>query len=168
MLPTKIWPPRSALWWATSSPSRSLRRRSSGIWPSGIAVRRANYDHAHEVYDFCRKMVPRTEKQTRSLLKNGNYGVFVGETKGRIVGIGEMDMRFGPVATVEQLEGKVSLIQKGLGQAMLVEMFRVAGQQRGIEHVDFLMKGDDDKRRVAYREAGFQIRQEAHLYERSV
>ncbi len=133
-----------------------------------VRVRRANYDHASLIHDYCRAVIPRNEKQTRSLLKTGSYAILMAEDKTKIVGLGELDMRYGDTATVEFLDGKSSLINKGLGNLILAEMIETASSQRGIEHIDLLVKGTDAKRIDAYRKIGFELRYEALLFERSV
>jgi len=135
----------------------------------GVSVRRANYDHSAEVHEYCAKFIPRNAKQTRSLLKTRNYAIFVAYQKDRIVAHAELDMRYGATATVEFMEGKASLLGKaGLGNLFLAEMIECASEAREIDHLDLLVHGNDAGQIAAYREAGFQVRQEAHYYERSV
>ena len=133
-----------------------------------VRVRRANYDHAALIHEYCRGFIPRNEKQTRSLLKTGGYAILMAEDNTKIVGLGELDMRYGDTATVEFLDGKSSLINKGLGNLILAEMIETASNQRGVENIDLLVKGTDAKRIEAYEKIGFELRYEALLFERSV
>ncbi|MCZ6787487.1 MAG: GNAT family N-acetyltransferase [Planctomycetota bacterium] len=133
-----------------------------------VRVRRANYDHAALIHEYCRGFIPRNEKQTRSLLKTGGYAILMAEDNTKMVGLGELDMRYGDTATVEFLDGKSSLINKGLGNLILAEMIETASNQRGVENIDLLVKGTDAKRIEAYEKIGFELRYEALLFERSV
>ena len=87
-----------------------------------VRVRRANYDHADEVHRYVAQFVPRGERQTRSLLKSGDYAIVLAYENNKVVGFGEADMRYDEVATVEHLQGRAALIERGLGSRILAEL----------------------------------------------
>lgn len=134
----------------------------------GIELRRAWHDDAPEIYHFLERMVPRSEKQTRSLLKTDTYAVLTAFQNGALVAVAEVDMRAGETATVEYLEGKPSLLHKGLGNVLMAEAVRVVFERDGVEHLDFLVPGTDPKRLASYTEAGFEVRDEFVAFERKL
>lgn len=134
----------------------------------GIRIRRANYDHAGEIHEFVSRFLPRSEKQTRSLLKSTDYAVVTAEEGGRILGVAEVDLRFGEVATVEHLDVDAAFEGKGLGQRILAEAIRAAFERRSIQALDLVVAGADAAQTAAYAEAGFVQRHELIEFERSL
>ncbi|MGH7162425.1 MAG: GNAT family N-acetyltransferase [Planctomycetota bacterium] len=134
----------------------------------GAQVRRANVDHADQVHEFTRHYVPRNDKQTRCLLKSGDYLVIIAERHDRIVGFAEADLRYGDVATVEYLDGRDPLVEKGLGNALLAELIRAAFERTTVQHVDFLVPETEGERIERLTREGLQRRYVLVTYERSL
>lgn len=147
--------------------SRAMRLEEVEV--PGIDVRRGNYDHAALVHDFVRKHVPRTEKQTRSLLKSTDYLVLLA-TKGReeLVAVAEIDLRWGEIATVEHVVGAPELLASGLGRAMIAEAMRNAFERRKVAALDFAVEGNGAEQSERYLAAGFERRDELIEYARSL
>ncbi len=131
-------------------------------------VARAKYDHTPEVHAFVRKFVPRTERQTRSLLKSDSYAIFIAYEREAIVGFVEVDMRFGEVATIEQLQGKQPLLGKGLGVALMAEGARCAFAHPDVRYLDFVIAGDAPREIRRYTRAGFLARHDVVEYAHSL
>lgn len=131
----------------------------------GITLRRALYEDAEEVYRFTQRLVPRTYKQVKSLLRTDAYSITLAHRQGKPVGYVEVDMRRGERASLEHLDGQPSLIHKGLGNLLLADAIREAFDAERVEHLDLLVSGADRARLEAYAKAGFHIRHELISYE---
>jgi len=131
----------------------------------GVDVRQATYDDWADVHDFIRKLVPRTEKQTRSVLKTSEYIVLLAYQRRRVIGFAEVDLRQGNVATLEHLDGPPNMLHKGLGNLMLWESVRTAFQHDHIEFFDFVVVGNDPKIVGRYMDAGFETRHDLIVFE---
>lgn len=142
--------------------------RCAQLTVAGISIRRAWADDAPEVHRFLERMVPRTERRTRSLLKTNTYAALLAFQGKTVVAVAEVDMRHGGTATVENLEGKPSLLHKGLANALMAEAVRVAFEREDITGLEFLLAGTDRKRIETFVQAGFQVRDEFLAYERKV
>jgi hypothetical protein len=130
-----------------------------------VTIRRVSYEDADEVVNATRKLVPRRPKQVRSLLKTDDYAILLGYRKGKLVGFAELDMRFGNVATVEQIDGTPSAIQRGLGNLLLARLMPIAFAHARIEHFELLAEGTDRGQLETYEMAGFKTHGELHGYE---
>ena len=139
--------------------------RPAELSMNDIIVRRVAYDDADVVSEYIKPLVPRTAKQTRSLLKSDEYAIILAFRNGSPTGLVEVDMRYGEIASVEHLEGPDTLIQKGLGNLLLAEAVRVAFQDESIDRLDLLVAGTNKKLIASYVEAGFQRRHELVTYE---
>ncbi|MHC4938433.1 MAG: GNAT family N-acetyltransferase [Planctomycetota bacterium] len=131
----------------------------------GVTVRQATYDDWEDVHEFIRKLVPRTEKQTRSVLKTSEYIVLLADQRRRVIGFAEVDRRQGNVATLEHLDGPPNMLHKGLGNLLLWESVRTAFQDPDVEHFDFVVVGNDPKILNRYKDAGFERRHDLIVYE---
>jgi N-acetylglutamate synthase-like GNAT family acetyltransferase len=131
----------------------------------GVEVRQALNDDWTDVHEFVRKLVPRTEKQTRSLLKTSEYFVLLANQRSRVIGFAEVDMRHGDVATLEHLDGPPNMLHKGLGNLLLWESVRTAFQHPHVEFFDFVVVGNDPKVLGRYMEAGFERRHDLIVFE---
>ena len=131
----------------------------------GITLRRAFYEDADEVYRFTQRLVPRTFRQVKSLLRTDAYAITLAHRQGKPVGYVEVDMRRNERASLEHLDGQPSLIHKGLGNLMLADAIRTAFEPDRIQHLDLLVSGADRARLEAYAESGFHIRHELISYE---
>ena len=131
----------------------------------GISLRRAFYDDAEEVYRFTQRLVPRTSKQVRSLLRTDAYAITLAFRRNKPVGYVEVDMRQGDRATLEHLDGQPSLIHKGLGNLLLADAIHTAFNNPAVAHLDLLVSGADRGRLDTYAEAGFEVRHELISYE---
>lgn len=139
--------------------------RFADIPVEGIRVKRGNYDHAGEAHDFIRRFVPRTEKQTRSLLKSNDYLVVLAQRgKGAIVGMAEVDLRWGDIATVENLEAEPELLASGLGMALLCEAIRAAFERKKTTFLDLVVEAPTPEQLKSYEEAGFTKRYDVVEY----
>jgi RimJ/RimL family protein N-acetyltransferase len=134
----------------------------------GISVRRAWADDSELIAELGRRLVARTERQTRSLLKTSTYAVVVAFKGLKPVGFAEVDMRHGDVATLEQVEGPPALIQKGLGNLLIAETIRIVFQDEQVEALELLMEGTHRARIDAYAGIGFEPREELVAYERKI
>lgn len=142
---------------------RHARRASFSM--DGVELRRAMYDDADEVFRFTQRLVPRTAKQVRSLLKTDSYSIVMAYKEGKPVGYVEVDMRHGSRATLEHLDGQPSLIHKGLGSVLLADAMRTAFERDGVSTLDLLVSGTDEERLQDYRRAGFHVSHELIAYE---
>ncbi|MHC4448554.1 MAG: GNAT family N-acetyltransferase [Planctomycetota bacterium] len=131
----------------------------------GVDVRQATYDDWEDVHEFVRKLVPRTEKQTRSVLKTSEYLVLLANQRRRVIGFAEVDLRQGNVATLEHLDGPPNMLHKGLGNLMLWESVRTAFQNPEVEFFDFVVVGNDSKVLSRYMDAGFERRHDLIVFE---
>jgi len=131
----------------------------------GVDVRQATYDDWEDVHEFIRKLVPRTEKQTRSVLKTSEYIVLLAYQRRRVIGFAEVDLRQGNVANLEHLDGPPNMLHKGLGNLMVWEAVRTAFQNPQIESFDFVVVGNDPKILSRYMEAGFERRHDLIVFE---
>ena len=131
----------------------------------GIEIRRVDAELADTYFDFTRKFVPRQPAQTRSLLKTDSYCAILAFKKGKPVGCVEVDLRNGPIASVENLDAPPSLLHKGLGNALLSEAVRAAFERDEVQAIDLLMSGTDRERLDALAERGFEVRHELVGYE---
>jgi ribosomal protein S18 acetylase RimI-like enzyme len=132
---------------------------------AGIRVARVDADHSDRYFDFTCKFVPRQPRQVGALLKADDYAAFLAYKGDRPVACVEVDMRYGDVATVENVDGPPSLLHRGLGNLLLAEAARVAFEHARIQAVDLLMPGTDRARHDQMRERGFQIQHELVAYE---
>ena len=131
----------------------------------GVRVQRIGPDDAHGLFAFTRKLVPRTAKQVRSLLKSDDYAALLAYRGDEVVGFGELDMRYGRVAAVEEVDGVPALIRKGLGNVLLARLMGIAFSG-GAEALELVVAEDpSDKRVRGYVAAGFEIRAELAGYE---
>jgi len=134
----------------------------------GIEIRRMEAEQFEDVYDLSCKSVPRTEKQTRSLLKSEEYAVLVAFKDEEPIGIVEVDLRTGKGATIEWLDGPPSLIHRGLGPVLLAEAMQVAFAREATAHLDLLVAGTDAERIQAHTQIGFTIVHEICRFERKI
>lgn len=134
----------------------------------GVFVRRVWEEDDEVVYELTRKVIPRTPKLARSMLKTDTYAVLLAFVSKKPVGFVEVDMRHGDVATIEQVDGPPSLIQKGLGNLLLSEAIGTAMEKAHIHHIEMLMAGTDSAQLRRYEEAGFQKLHELVTYERKL
>jgi len=131
----------------------------------GIRVERVDADHAKTYFDFTCKFVPRQPRQVGALLKAEEYAAFLAYKSGRPVACVEVDMRYGEVATVENVDGPPSLLHRGLGNLLLAEAARHAFGSDRIQAVELLMPGTDRARHDQMRERGFQVQHELVAFE---
>lgn len=130
-----------------------------------ITIRRVSYDDANEVVAFTEKIIPRRAKQVRSLLKTDDYAILLAYRKGKLSAVAELDMRYGEVATVEQIDGNGSLLRKGLGNLLLARLMPIAFANARIHRFELLIAGTDRAQLEAYDKAGFKAAGELHGYE---
>jgi len=142
--------------------------RRAEITLDGVELRRAFYDDAEEVFRFTQRLVPRTAKQVRSLLKTDSYSIVMAWKEGKPVGYVEVDLRRGDRATLEHLDGQPSLIHKGLGSVLLAEAIRIAFDREGVGSLDLLVSGADEERLQDYRRSGFHLRHELIAFEAKI
>lgn len=133
-----------------------------------VTIRRVGYDGSEEVVEFTKKLVPRRPKQVRSLLKTDDYAVLLAYRKDKLVAFAELDMRFGEVATVEQVDGVASALQKGLGNLLLGRLMPIAFAHARIQQFELLAEGTDRRQLEVYEKAGFKVAGEMHGYESKV
>ncbi|MEM8884201.1 MAG: GNAT family N-acetyltransferase [Planctomycetota bacterium] len=131
----------------------------------GIKVRQATYDDWEDAHEFVRKLVPRTEKQTRSVLKTSEYIMLLAYQRRLIIGFAEVDVRSGDVATLEHLDGPPNLLHKGLGNLLLWESVRAAFERPEVEFFDFVVVGNDPTVLSRYVDAGFERKHDLVIYE---
>jgi predicted N-acetyltransferase YhbS len=131
----------------------------------GVDIRQATYDDWEDVHEFVRKLVPRTEKQTRSVLKTSEYLVLLANQRRRVIGFAEVDLRQGNVATLEHLDGPPNMLHKGLGNLLLWESVRAAFESSETEFFDFVVVGNDPKILSRYMDAGFERRHDQIVFE---
>ncbi len=131
----------------------------------GVTLRRMEYEDADEAHAYLRRNVPRTARQTRSLLKSDDYAVVLAFHGKEAVGVVEVEMRYGDPARVEFLEGNSDLLQRGLGNALFAAAVRIAFSNAACQHLEFLVPGGDQSRVDAHRSAGFRERGEFACYE---
>lgn len=126
----------------------------------GLRIRRVGPDDADALFAFTSRLVPRTAKQVRSLLKSDGYVVLLAYRGEEVVGFGEVDLRYGPVATVEQVDGVPYLIRKGLGNVLLARLMDLAFAG-GVEALELVVAAEPSGKRVSgYVAAGFEVRAE--------
>jgi ribosomal protein S18 acetylase RimI-like enzyme len=133
----------------------------------GVFFAHSSYEHASEVHAYTRRFLPRTEKQTQSLLKSHGYEILLAHQQGRVVGFAEVDARFGEVATLEAVDGDGTLLNAGLGAALVAEALRAAFAHARIQAVDLLVPAGDE-RLETYLECGFTKRGELVVFGRSL
>ncbi|MHC4138016.1 MAG: GNAT family N-acetyltransferase [Planctomycetota bacterium] len=134
----------------------------------GIRVERVDPEHAETYFDFTCKFVPRQPRQVGALLKADAYAAFLAYKGGRPVACVEIDMRYGEIATVENVDGPPSLLHRGLGNLLLAEAARVAFGNDRIQAVELLMPGTDRARHDQMRERGFQVQHELVAFEQRI
>jgi len=116
-------------------------------------------------YGFTCKFVPRIKRQTRSLLKSDDYIAILAHKRDRPVGCVEVDLRFGDVASIENLDAPPSLLHKGLGNALVGEAMRAAFERESVTAIDLLLAGEDDQRVEAMKAMGFEVRHKLVAHE---
>jgi N-acetylglutamate synthase-like GNAT family acetyltransferase len=131
----------------------------------GVSIRRATYDDGEIVHEFVRKLVPRSPKQTRSLLKTSEYIVLLAARRGSTVGFAEVDLRQPGIASLEHLDGPPNMLHKGLGNLLLFESVRAAFENPAVQHFDLVTVGNDPRVLTAYIDAGFEQRHDLLVYE---
>jgi len=131
----------------------------------GITVRQATDEDAAQFVRFTSGRVPRTPKQTRSFLKSDAYVVLLALMKNNVVGFAEIDLRHGPVATLEQVDGESARIRKGLGNMLVAEAMREAFQRDGITHFDLLVPGNNKAQIDSFQASGLERHHEFVTYE---
>lgn len=132
-----------------------------------VRVRRVDYDDWETVYEFTSKLVPRTEKQARSLLKSEEYAVVLAYRRAKVVGFAELDMRYGDVATVEQVDGVPSLLNKGLGNVLLAHLIPEAFRA-GRKHVELVVAAAGTENLQSHLDAGFEVRCELGAWKKKL
>ncbi|MHC4958427.1 MAG: GNAT family N-acetyltransferase [Planctomycetota bacterium] len=134
----------------------------------GIDVRRVDEKEDKAVHEFTKRLMPRPKKQTRALLKSEEYVAVVAYRKGEIVGIAELDLRFGKVGTIEHIDGVPSLIQKGLGAVLIANLMPIVFNDAGGEFIEMMIAGTEREQMKAYAAAGFKKSAELFGFERKL
>jgi ribosomal protein S18 acetylase RimI-like enzyme len=134
----------------------------------GIRIERVDAEHDHVYFDFTCKLVPRQPRQVGALLKTDAYAALLAYKGDRPVACVEVDMRYGEIATVENVDGPPSLLHRGLGNLLLAEATRVAFANDRIKAVEMLMPGTDRARHDQMRERGFQVQHELVAFEQKI
>jgi len=132
---------------------------------AGIRVERVDADDDDTYFDFTCKFVPRQPRQIGALLKADEYAALLAYKSGRPVACVEVDMRYGDIATIENVDGPPSLLHRGLGNLLLAEAARLAFGNDRIQAVELLMPGTDRARHDKMRERGFQVQHELVAFE---
>ena len=141
--------------------------RLPGLTLDGVGIRRVDHDDVAEVYEFTNKLVPRAERQVRSLLKSDEYVIILATRGRKVVGFAELDMRYGDIARVEQIDAIPSLITKGLGNILLSNLLPYA-YDAGRTHVEIVVSGPNEDQIDAYAAAGFEPAESLFAYERKL
>jgi len=134
----------------------------------GIRIERVDAEHDDTYFDFTCRFVPRQPRQVGALLKADEYAAFLAYRGGRPVACVEVDMRFGEIATVENVDGPPSLLHRGLGNLLLAEAVHVAFRNDRIQAVELLMPGTERARHDQMRKRGFQVQHELVVFEQRI
>ncbi len=131
----------------------------------GIVLERMEAEDDERYHAFTSKFVARLARQTRSLLKSDDYTAVLATKAGRPVGCVEVDLRFGNVASIENLDAPPSLLHKGLGNALVGEAMRAAFERDSTTAIDILLAGADEERIDGMRAMGFDVRHQLTAFE---
>jgi ribosomal protein S18 acetylase RimI-like enzyme len=134
----------------------------------GFRVERVDAEDGDAYYKFTCKFVPRQPRQVGALLKADDYAAFLAYKGDRPVACVEVDMRYGEVATVENVDGPASLLHRGLGNLLLAVATGYAFGNDRVQAVELLMPGTERARHDQMRARGFDVRHELVAFERKI